>query len=61
MILDMNIKKRLSLSQMKRQALMKAGIAPSSYGEKKRTQVVLSKKTKASSRKQKHKHLHNLH
>jgi hypothetical protein len=61
MILDMNIKKRLSLAQMKRQALMKAGIAPSSYGEKKRTQVVLSKKTKASSRKQKHKHLHNLH
>jgi hypothetical protein len=52
----MNIKKRLSLAQIKRQALLKAGIAPSSYGEKKLTQVVVSKKKKSASRKQKHKH-----
>jgi hypothetical protein len=51
----MNIKKRLSLAQMKRQALLKAGIAPSAYGEKKLTQVVMSKKRKSASRQQKHK------
>jgi hypothetical protein len=53
----MNIKKRLSLAQIKRQALMHAGIAPSSYGAKKLTQVVKSKKRKLVSRKQKHKHI----
>jgi hypothetical protein len=57
MILFMNIKKRLSLAQIKRQALMNAGIAPSSYGTKKLTQVVKSKKRKLVSRKQKHKHI----
>ena len=51
----MNIKKRLSLAQMKRQALLKAGIVPSAYGEKKLTQVVMSKKRKSASRQQKHK------
>ncbi len=53
----MNIKKRLSLAQIKRQALMNAGTAPSSYGTKKLTQVVKSKKRKLVSRKQKHKHI----
>jgi hypothetical protein len=53
----MNIKKRLSLAQIKRQALMNAGIAPSSYGTKKLTQVVGNKKKKLASRKQKYKHL----
>lgn len=53
----MNIKKRLTLAQIKRQALLKAGIAPSSYGSKKLTQVVASKKKKLDSRKQKHKHI----
>jgi hypothetical protein len=53
----MNIKKRLSLAQIKRQALMHAGIAPSCYGTKKLTQVVKSKKRKLVSRKQKHKHI----
>jgi hypothetical protein len=53
----MNIKKRLSLAQIKRQALLKAGIVPSSYGSKKLTQVVVSKKRKLESRKQKHKYV----
>jgi hypothetical protein len=57
MICFMNIKKRLSLAQIKRQALMHAGIVPSSYGTKKLTQVVQSKKKKLVSRKQKHKHI----
>ena len=51
----MNIKKRLSLAQIKRQALLVAGIAPSGYGKKKSTMVMSNKKKKLNTRKQKYK------
>ncbi len=43
----MNISKRLTQAQIKRQALLEAGIQPKSYGKKKQL----------ASRKQKHKNL----
>jgi hypothetical protein len=52
----MNIKKRLSLAQMKRQALINAGITPSAFGQKKATQVVKSRKKALATRGQKHRH-----
>jgi hypothetical protein len=52
----MNIKKRLSLSQMKRQALINAGITPSTFGQKKATQVIKSRKKALATRGQKHRH-----
>jgi hypothetical protein len=51
----MNIKKRLSLAQIKRQALLVAGIPPSGYGKKKATSVMSNRKKKLNTRKQKHK------
>jgi hypothetical protein len=50
----MNIKKRLSLAQIKRQALLQAGILPSGYGKKKSTTVMGNKKKKLNTRKEKH-------
>jgi len=52
----MNIKKRLSLAQIKRQALLMAGVPPKSYGKKKATQVVKSRKKALVTRGQKHRH-----
>jgi hypothetical protein len=52
----MNIKKRLSLAQIKRQALLMAGVSPKSYGQKKATQVVKSRKRALATRGQKHRH-----
>jgi hypothetical protein len=52
----MNIKKRLSLAQVKRQALINAGITPSAFGQKKATQVVKSHKRRLTTRGQKHPH-----
>jgi hypothetical protein len=52
----MNIKKRLSLAQIKRQALLMAGVPPKSYGKKKATQVVKSRKKALTTRGQKHRH-----
>ncbi len=51
----MNIKKRLSLAQIKRQALLVAGIPPSGYGKKKSTMVMGNRKKKLNTRQQKHK------
>ena len=51
----MNIRKRLSLAQIKRQALIAAGISPSGYGNKKLTTVMSNRKKKLNTRKQKHK------
>ncbi|NBV01081.1 MAG: hypothetical protein EBS31_06540 [Burkholderiaceae bacterium] len=53
----MNISKRLTQAQIKRQALLEAGIQPKSYGKKKASQVMRSKKKQLASRKQKHKNL----
>ncbi len=53
----MNISKRLTQAQIKRQALLEAGIQPKSYGKKKTSQVMRSKKKQLASRKQKHKNL----
>mgnify|MGYP003704789903 CR=1 FL=1 len=50
----MNIKKRLSLAQIKRQALLHAGIRPSGYGKKKSTTVMANKKKKLNTRKEKY-------
>jgi hypothetical protein len=50
----MNIKKRLSLAQIKRQALLHAGIHPSGYGKKKSTTVMANKKKKLNTRKEKY-------
>jgi hypothetical protein len=52
----MNIKKRLSLAQIKRQALLMAGVSPKIYGKKKATQVVRSRKRALATRGQKHRH-----
>ena len=52
----MNIKKRLSLAQIKRQALLMAGVPPKSYGKKKATQAVKSRKKALTTRGQKHRH-----
>jgi hypothetical protein len=52
----MNIKKRLSLAQMKRQALINAGISPNAFGQKKATQVVKSRKKALTTRGHKHRH-----
>jgi hypothetical protein len=52
----MNIKKRLSLAQIKRQALLMAGVPPKSYGKKKATQVVKSRKKALATRGHKHRH-----
>jgi hypothetical protein len=52
----MNIKKRLSLAQMKRQALINAGISPNAFGQKKVTQVVKSRKKALTTRGYKHRH-----
>jgi hypothetical protein len=52
----MNIKKRLSLAQIKRQALLMAGVPPKSYGQKKATQVVKSRKKALATRGHKHRH-----
>jgi len=52
----MNIKKRLTLAQIKRQALLMAGVPPKSYGKKKATQVVKSRKKALTTRGQKHRH-----
>jgi hypothetical protein len=52
----MNIKKRLSLAQIKRQALLLAGVPPKIYGKKKATQVVKSRKRALATRGQKHRH-----
>jgi len=51
----MNIKKRLSLAQIKRQALLTAGIPPSHYGKKKSTTIMSNRKKNINTRKQKHK------
>jgi hypothetical protein len=56
----MNIKKRLSLAQMKRQALINAGITPSAFGQKKATQVVKSRKKALNTRGHKHRHSESL-
>ena len=50
----MNIKKRLSLAQIKRQALLMAGVPPKMYGQKKATQVVKSRKKALATRGHKH-------
>jgi hypothetical protein len=52
----MNIKKRLSLAQIKRQALLMAGVPPKMYGQKKATQVVKSRKKALATRGHKHRH-----
>ena len=52
----MNIKKRLTLAQIKRQALLLAGVPPKSYGKKKATQVVKSRKKALVTRGHKHRH-----
>jgi hypothetical protein len=52
----MNIKKRLTLAQIKRQALLMAGVPPKSYGKKKATQVVKRRKKALTTRGQKHRH-----
>jgi hypothetical protein len=56
----MNIKKRLSLTQIKRQALLMAGVPPKSYGQKKATQVVKSQKKALATRGQKHRYSESL-
>jgi hypothetical protein len=56
----MNIKKRLSLAQIKRQALLMAGVPPKSYGKKKATQVVKSRKKALTTRGHKHRHSESL-
>ena len=52
----MNIKKRLSLAQVKRQALITAGITPNAYGQKKATQVIKNRKKTLMTRRQKHRY-----
>ena len=52
----MNIKKRLTISQIKRHALLTAGISPNVYGQKKSTKLIKSRKTALVTRGQKHKH-----
>jgi hypothetical protein len=52
----MNIKKRLSLAQIKRQALLMAGVTLKMYGKKKATQVFKSRKKALATRGQKHRH-----
>jgi hypothetical protein len=52
----MNIKKRLTLAQIKRQALLMAGVPPKSYGKKKATQVVKSRKRALTTRGHKHRY-----
>jgi hypothetical protein len=52
----MNIKKRLSISQIKRHALLTAGISPNAYGQKKSTKLIKSRKNALVTRGQKHKH-----
>ncbi len=52
----MNIKKRLSISQIKRHALLTAGIPPNAYGQKKSTKLIKSRKNALVTRGQKHKH-----
>jgi hypothetical protein len=52
----MNIKKRLSLAQIKRHALLTAGISPNAYGQKKSTKVIKSRKDVLITRGQKHRH-----
>ncbi len=52
----MNIKKRLSRAQIKRQALISAGITPNAYGHKKATQVIKSRKKSLMTRGHKHRH-----
>jgi hypothetical protein len=56
----MNIKKRLSLAQVKRQALLMAGVSPKIYGQKKATQVVKNRKKALATRGQKHRHSDSL-
>ncbi|MFM1869279.1 MAG: hypothetical protein RLY99_23 [Pseudomonadota bacterium] len=53
---SMNIKKRLSLAQVKRQALITAGITPNAYGQKKATQVIKNRKKTLMTRGQKHRY-----
>jgi len=52
----MNIKKRLTITQIKRHALLTAGISPNAYGQKKSTKVIKSRKDALLTRGQKHKH-----
>jgi hypothetical protein len=52
----MNIKKRLTITQIKRHALLTAGISPNAYGQKKSTKVIKSRKDVLLTRGQKHKH-----
>jgi hypothetical protein len=52
----MNIKKRLTLSQVKRHALFTAGISPNAYGIKKSTKLIKTRKNALATRGQKHKH-----
>jgi hypothetical protein len=56
----MNIKKRLSLAQIKRQALLMAGVPPKMYGQKKATQVVKSRKKALTTRGHKHRYSESL-
>jgi hypothetical protein len=50
----MNVKKRLSLTQIKRQALINAGISPNIFGLKKTTKLIKSRKKSLATRGQKH-------
>jgi hypothetical protein len=52
----MKIKKRLSMAQQKRHALINAGITPSAYGQRKASIPMTSVKQKSSTRKLKHRH-----
>jgi hypothetical protein len=53
----MNIKKRLSISQIKRHALLTAGISPNAYGQKKSTKTMKNKKKRSMTRGYKHKNM----
>ncbi len=53
----MNISKRLTQAQIKRQALLDAGIQLKTYEKKKASKIMRSKKKQLASRKQKHKNL----
>ncbi len=52
----MNIKKRLSLAQIKRHALITAGITPNAYGHKEATQVIKNRRKTLMTRGHKHRH-----
>jgi hypothetical protein len=55
-ITGMKIKKRLSMAQQKRHALLNAGITPSAYGQRKASIPMTSVKQKSRTRKLKHRH-----